>query len=53
MGFYFAGSPERAALEIELKRVKSEVVEIPCIVDGKEYFTGLISGDIKGYLLTI
>lgn len=37
---YAIGSNERVALEIELKHVKAELVEIPCIVDGKEYFTG-------------
>ena len=37
---YAPGSPERPLLEAALKRVKSEVVEIPCVVNGKEYFTG-------------
>lgn len=34
------GSKERELLAAECKKVRSEVVEIPCIVDGKEYFTG-------------
>ena len=37
---YAPNSPERAALEVALRKVKSEVVEIPCVVDGVEYFTG-------------
>jgi len=38
---YAPGSIERADLESALKRVKSEIVEIPCVVDGKEHFTGV------------
>ena len=37
---YAPGSAERLALEQALRQVKSEVVEIPCIVNGKEFFTG-------------
>lgn len=37
---YAPGSSERATLEAALRRVKSEVIEIPCVVDGKEHFTG-------------
>ena len=37
---YAPGSPERATLQAELLRVRSQTVEIPCIVDGKSYFTG-------------
>ena len=37
---YLPGSTERAALEAELKRHSSEVLEIPCIINGKEVFTG-------------
>jgi 1-pyrroline-5-carboxylate dehydrogenase len=37
---YGPDSPERARLEAALKKVKSEVVEIPCVVNGKEFFTG-------------
>ena len=37
---YLPGSPERAALKLELDRQSSEVIEIPCIINGKEVFTG-------------
>ena len=37
---YAPGSPERAALAEALHEVKSSVVEIPVVIDGKEYFTG-------------
>jgi 1-pyrroline-5-carboxylate dehydrogenase len=37
---YAPGTPERAAIQAELKRLRSEVTEIPIIVDGKEYRTG-------------
>jgi 1-pyrroline-5-carboxylate dehydrogenase len=37
---YAPGSPERASLERELVRVASEVVEIPCVVGGREVYTG-------------
>jgi 1-pyrroline-5-carboxylate dehydrogenase len=37
---YSPGSPERLAVEQELQKVTSKVHEIPCIVGGKEYFTG-------------
>jgi len=37
---YLNGSPERIALEKELERQSSTVVEIPLIIDGKEVFTG-------------
>ena len=37
---YLPGSAERAALEAELKRQSGEVLEIPCIINGKEVFTG-------------
>lgn len=37
---YLKGSPEREALEAELKRQKKTVVEIPLIIDGKEVRTG-------------
>jgi 1-pyrroline-5-carboxylate dehydrogenase len=37
---YLPGSKERAELEAELKRQSSEVIEIPCIVNGEEVFTG-------------
>jgi len=37
---YSPGSPERSALENELKRISSETVEIPVIVNGREIRTG-------------
>lgn len=37
---YAPGSPERARLVDALKQGRSECVEIPCVVNGKEYFTG-------------
>ena len=37
---YLPGSKERAELETELKRQSSEVLEIPCIINGEEVFTG-------------
>ena len=37
---YLKGSKERADLKAELLRVESEVVDIPCIIGGKEVRTG-------------
>lgn len=37
---YLKDSPERIALENELKRQSNTVVEIPLIIDGKEIYTG-------------
>ncbi|HIO94259.1 MAG TPA: L-glutamate gamma-semialdehyde dehydrogenase [Candidatus Poseidoniales archaeon] len=37
---YAPGSAERGELQAELKRQMGEVVEIPCIIDGEEIFTG-------------
>lgn len=37
---YLKGSPEREALEKELKKQSSEVIEIPLIIGGKEVRTG-------------
>ncbi len=37
---YAPGSPERVALQSELDRQMSEVVEIPCIINGEKVFTG-------------
>ena len=37
---YAPGSPERATLQSELDRQMSEVVEIPCIINGEKVFTG-------------
>jgi 1-pyrroline-5-carboxylate dehydrogenase len=43
---YPPGSPDALSLKAELNRAKSEVVEIPCIVNGKEYFTGDIQEQV-------
>ena len=37
---YESGSPERTALQQALQEKCSNVVEIPCVVDGKRIFTG-------------
>ena len=37
---YAPGSPERAELQKVLEKMKSEVVEIPVIIGGKEIYTG-------------
>lgn len=37
---YAKGSPERAGIEKELKKISSEVVEIPVVVNGREIYTG-------------
>ncbi len=37
---YEPGSPEKTALDAEVKKVESEVVEIPCIIGGKRIKTG-------------
>ena len=37
---YRPGSPERIALEQELRKQSNEVVEIPIIIGGKEIRTG-------------
>jgi len=37
---YMKDSPERIALEKELERQSSSVIEIPLIIDGKEVYTG-------------
>ena len=37
---YLPGSPERAALKAEIARQESVILEIPCIINGKEVFTG-------------
>ncbi|MHC1778740.1 MAG: L-glutamate gamma-semialdehyde dehydrogenase [Bacteroidales bacterium] len=42
---YLKGSPERVALDAELKRQSGTVVEIPLIIGGKEYFTG-VTGNV-------
>ena len=44
---YLAGSPERAAIEAELKRQRKIVVEIPLIIGGKEVKTGNLGNVVE------
>ncbi|MGY8670322.1 MAG: L-glutamate gamma-semialdehyde dehydrogenase [Candidatus Poseidoniales archaeon] len=37
---YLPGSLERTELKAELARQESEIIEIPCIINGEEVFTG-------------
>lgn len=37
---YAPGSSERSSLQSRLKQMASDKIEIPCIIDGKEVFTG-------------
>ena len=37
---YAPGSAERASLEAECKRQTSEVIDIPCVINGKRLYTG-------------
>lgn len=37
---YAPGSPERAELKKEIERMRSEVIDIPMVIDGKEVRTG-------------
>ncbi len=37
---YAPGSPERVSLQSELDKQMSEVLEIPCIINGEKVFTG-------------
>ena len=37
---YAPGSPERKKLQVELDNQMNTVIEIPCIINGKEIFTG-------------
>ena len=39
---YLPGSLERTELKAELARQESEIIEIPCIINGEEVFTGNI-----------
>jgi 1-pyrroline-5-carboxylate dehydrogenase len=39
---YLKNAPEKAALKTELSRIEGEVVEVPCIIGGKEIRTGKI-----------
>ena len=37
---YLHGSKERAELKAELVKQENEIIEIPCIINGEEVFTG-------------
>ena len=37
---FLPGSKERSELKAELTRQDSEILEIPCIINGQEVFTG-------------
>lgn len=50
---YPPGSADALSLKAELNRAKSEVVEIPCIVNGKEYFTGDIQEQVCSFPLLL
>jgi 1-pyrroline-5-carboxylate dehydrogenase len=43
---YSPGSKERIEIKAELDRQMSEVIEIPCIINGKEVFTGNITTQV-------
>ena len=50
---YLPGSKERADLEAELKRQSAEVLEIPCIINGEEVFTGDVVEPVSYTHLTL
>ena len=37
---YLPGSKERMELKAELTRQENEIIEMPCVINGKEVFTG-------------
>jgi 1-pyrroline-5-carboxylate dehydrogenase len=43
---YAPGSPEAVSLKAACERVRSQVVEIPCVVNGKEIFTGDVAEQV-------
>ncbi|MDP6329147.1 MAG: aldehyde dehydrogenase family protein, partial [Candidatus Thalassarchaeaceae archaeon] len=43
---YSPGSKERIEIQAELDRQMSEIIEIPCIINGKEVFTGNITTQV-------
>jgi 1-pyrroline-5-carboxylate dehydrogenase len=43
---YSPGSQERIDIQIELDRQMNEVLEIPCIVNGKKIFTGITTTQV-------
>ena len=44
---YAPGSEERRALQAELDRQMAEVVEIPCIINGEEVYTGTTNKEMN------
>ena len=54
---YLPGSPEKISLKAEIKRQYEGYIEVPCIVGGKEIFTGntipLIMPDEKTHILGV
>ena len=47
---YIPGSQEAINLTLSLKKFKSEIIDIPCIINGKEYFTGDIQEQVTLFL---
>ena len=43
---YSPGSKERIEIQAELDRQMNEIIEIPCIINGKEVFTGNIATQV-------
>ena len=43
---YAPGSPEAVSLKAACEKVRSEVVDIPCVVNGKEIFTGDVAEQV-------
>ncbi|MFL2963554.1 MAG: 1-pyrroline-5-carboxylate dehydrogenase, partial [Candidatus Thalassarchaeaceae archaeon] len=43
---YAPGSEERLKIQDELDKQMSEVIDIPCIINGKEVFTGNITTQV-------
>lgn len=54
---YLPGSPEKVTLKAEIKRQYQTYVEVPCIIGGKEVFTGntiqMIMPDEKNHVLGV
>ena len=45
---YAPGEPETVSLKAACDKVRSEVVDIPCVVNGKEIFTGDVTDQVIG-----
>jgi 1-pyrroline-5-carboxylate dehydrogenase len=43
---YAPGTPEAVSLKAACEKIRSEVVEIPCVVNGKEIFTGVVADQV-------